>query len=485
MLSQLSPQQLAKLCNGQWYQGTIPSARFTAAQIDSRLMNNNQLFIALRGKQTDGHKFIDELDPARQQAAIVEQPAPQARAAQLCVASSLHALKALSEEIADRTKAIKFALTGSVGKTGTKDMLYQMLTAFGPTHATKGNYNNHIGTPLTLTQMPVDTQFLVCELGMSHAGEIADLSAIVKPTIAAITCIADSHIGHFDCLQQIADAKAELFSNFTAGGTAILPRDDAFFAHLKTAAKTAGASRIVSFGMHPESSFRLTEAQRVEGGLRLTIDCPCDEDNSQIESITFSLAMTARHWAVNAACALAMCAAADLDVSTAAASLSDFSDLPGRGKTFELTIGGYPINLIDDSYNAGPISMKAAIETLAELPGQHGVILSDMLELGVFSTQAHQAMVAQIIEAKIRWVVAIGPQMTAMTHDLPDSINSICHPNSISALSTIDHDLALLAKRTDNLLVKGSHGSGAYLISRHLAETYSKVSTAKEMHNAS
>ena len=485
MLSQLSPQHLAELCKGQWYQDKIPSARFTAAQIDSRLMESNQLFIALKGKQTDGHRFIANLDPEQQQAAIVEKPAPQARAAQLCVASSLRALQALSGEIAGRTTAIKFALTGSVGKTGTKDMLVRMLTNFGSTHATKGNYNNHIGAPLTLVQMPEDTQFLVCELGMNHAGEIADLSAIVKPAIAAITCIADSHIGHFDCLQQIADAKAELFSSFTAGGTAILPRDDAFFIHLKTAAETAGASRILSFGTHPESSFRLTEAQREKDGLRLTIDYPCDKNNGQIKSITFGLAMTARHWAVNAACALAMSAAAGLDVRTAAASLSDFGDLPGRGKTFDLNIGGHPVNLIDDSYNAGPTSMKAALETLAELPGQHGVILSDMLELGVFSTQAHQALVAQIIKAKIRWVVAIGPQMTAMTHDLPDSINSICHPNSISALSTLDHDLALLAKRTDNLLVKGSHGSGAYLISRHLAETYSKVSAAKEMHHAS
>ena len=122
-----------------------------------------------------------------------------------------------------------------------------MLTNFGSTHATKGNYNNHIGAPLTLVQMPEDTQFLVCELGMNHAGEIADLSAIVKPAIVAITCIADSHIGHFDCLKQIADAKQKSFPA-SRRGTAILPRDDAFFIHLKTAAETAGASRILSFG---------------------------------------------------------------------------------------------------------------------------------------------------------------------------------------------------------------------------------------------
>ena len=485
MLSQLSPQHLAELCNGQWYQGMIPSARFTAAQIDSRLMDNNQLFIALGGEHTDGHKFLAELDPERQQAAIVEQPVPQARAAQLCVASSLHALQTLSEEIAGRTTAVKFALTGSVGKTGTKDMLCRMLTAFGPTHATKGNYNNHIGAPLTLAQMPEDTRFRVCELGMNHAGEIAKLSAIVKPAIAAITCIADSHLGHFNCLQQIADAKAELFSSFTAGGTAILPRDDVFFNYLKAAAEKGGASRILSFGTHPESSFRLIEAQRVKDGLQLTIDCHFEEYDTQIGSITFGLAMTARHWALNAACALAMCAAASLDVRTAAASLSDFDDLPGRGKTFDLSIGGQPVSLIDDSYNAGPTSMKAAIESLAEMPGQRGIILSDMLELGDFATQAHQALATQITEAGIGWVVAIGPQMTAMTDNLPDSINSICYSNSTIALSALAHDLADLAERTDYLLVKGSHGTGAHLISKYLTETYRKVSAAKEVHHAS
>ena len=485
MLSQLSPQHLAELCKGQWYRGTVPSFQFTAAQIDSRLMENNQLFIALQGEQTDGHKFLDDLDPERQQAAIVERPAPQASAPQLCVDSSLHALQILSEEIARRTKAVKFALTGSVGKTGTKDMLSRMLKSFGPTHATKGNYNNHIGVPLTLVQMPEHTQFLVCELGMNHAGEIASLSAIVKPEIAAITCIADSHIGHFNSLQQIADAKAELFSNLAKGGTAILPRDDAFYAYLEAAAKKAGASRILSFGEHPDSIFRLTEVQRAEDGLRLTIDCPCNEDETRTGRIAFDLAMTGRHWAINAACALAMCSAAGLGVRTAAASLSDFGDLRGRGKIFDLTISGQPISLIDDSYNASPTSMRAAFDTLAELPGKHGVILSDMLELGDLSTQAHIALAKQILESGISWVVAIGPKMTAMTKILPESIIRICHPNCTAAMFALDQDLALLAEQTNNVLVKGSHGSGAYLISQHLTKTYSAGSANREVHHAS
>ena len=485
MLSHLSPQHLAELCKGQWHEGVIPSARFTAVQVDSRLMQNNQLFIALRGEQTDGHKFVYQLDPNLQQAAIVERPTTQARAAQLCVASGLRALQALSEEIADRTTALKFALTGSVGKTGTKDMLCQMLTGFGPTHATKGNYNNHIGAPLTLTQMPEDTQFLVCELGMNHTGEIADLTEIVKPSIAAITCISDSHIGHFDGLQQIADAKAELFSGLNAGGSAILPRDDAFYNYLKAAAERAGASRILSFGTHPKSTFRLTKVERIKGGLRLTIDYTHLAEKTKTGSVKFSLAMTGRHWALNAACALTMCAAAGLDVKTAAASLSDFSDLPGRGKSFCLSINGHNINLIDDSYNAGPTSMKAALSTLAELQGEHGVILSDMLELGSFATQAHQALAKNIIEAGVRWVIAIGPSMTAMTDEFPESIKCICHPSSMAALSTLNNDLALMAARTDNLLVKGSHGSGAYLVSQHLISSYSKDPADTEEHHAS
>ena len=363
-------------------------------------------------------------------------------------------------------------------------MLCRMLTSFGQTHGTKGNYNNHIGAPLTLAQMPKDTQFLVCELGMNHAGEIANLSAIVKPAIAAITCIADSHIAHFDSLQQIADAKAELFSSFTEGGTAILPRDDAFFTYLEASAKTAGASHILSFGTHPESTFRLIEVQRVKDGLRLTINCPCDTDNNKTRNITFDLAMTARHWGVNAACALAMCAAAGLDVTIAAASLSEFGDLQGRGKIFDLTIGFQAIRLIDDSYNAGPTSMRAALDNLSELPGQHGVILSDMHELGDFSTQAHLALATQITEASVSWVVAIGPQMSAMTDVLPDSINRICHPNITAALSALDQNLGLLAKRTDNLLVKGSRASGAHLVSQHLAATYSTGSAKTEVHHA-
>ena len=306
----------------------------------------------------------------------------------------------------------------------------------------------------------------------------------MKPSIGAITCIADSHIGHFDGLQ-IADAKAELLSGLTTGSTAILPRDDVFYDHLKAAAEASDVTHILSFGTHPESSFRLTEAKRAGSGLLLSIDCPYYESKTKTRSIKFGLAMTARHWALNAVCALAMCAAAGLDIKDAAASLSDFGDLPGRGKSFDLSIDSHHVNLIDDSYNAGPSSMKAALAMLVELPGRHGVILSDMLELGSFVSAAHQSLTSSITEAGIRWIIAIGPSMSAMTDELPDSVYCICHPNSMAALSVLDENLKLLAARTDNLLVKGSHGSGAHLISQHLIQTYGTEPIDSEVYHAS
>ena len=485
MLSQLSPSRLAELCSGHWhYDGALP-ASFSSAQIDSRLMREEELFIALKGEQVDGHHFVGRLDPALGQAAIVDHLAPDATAAQLCVADPLQALQSISREVSGLTGAVKFAVTGSVGKTGTKDMLCRMLSGFGRTHATKGNYNNHIGAPLTLAQMPEDTQFMVCELGMNHAGEIADLAQIVQPSVAAITCIADSHIGHFTSLDQIAEAKAELFTGLGAGGIAVLPRDDAFYPRLAAAATAAGARRILSFGTHADSSLRLTGCQKDDDGLVITIEHPDPKNEAQNKSFSFRLGMTARHWAMNALCGLAMCHAAGLDAKTAAAQLADVKDLPGRGKSHHLSISGQSLRLIDDSYNAGPASMKAALDNLAETPGKRAAVLSDMLELGPAGPQAHIQLADQISTSGISQLIAIGPMMTAMTAHLPDSITYICYQTSTEALAALDTRLPAFAAEADCLLVKGSHGSGAHLISQHLIKAYADEQTQQEISHAS
>ena len=485
MLSCLSPTRLAELCSGQWHHSTALPVSFTSAQIDSRKMGSDELFIALRGDHVDGHQFVSGLNPDRGQAAIVERPAENTAAAQLCVADSLQALQSISKEVSALTGAVKFAVTGSVGKTGTKDMLCRMLAGFGRTHATKGNYNNHIGAPLTLAQMPEDTEFLVCELGMNHAGELTELAQLVKPSVAAITCIADSHIGHFTSLAQIADAKAELFTGLAEGGVAILPRDDAFYPRLVEAASAAGAVHILSFGTHPSSSLRLLDCKADDNGLVITAEIPLRDDDAQRKTISFRLGMTARHWAMNALCGLAMCHAAGLDCETAASELADFTDLPGRGKRYTLNISDHRLNLIDDSYNAGPASMKAALTSLAEQPGKRAAVLSDMLELGPSAPEAHLQLADHITASSISTVIAVGPLMTALTSRLPDSIFCQSYPTSTDALAALDQVMPPLAAQTDCLLVKGSHGSGAHLISQHLIKTYGSAPTEQENSHAS
>ena len=485
MLSQLSPTRLAELCCGHWHHGATLPASFTSAQIDSRMMGQDELFIAFRGETTDGHRFVPGLNPDLGQAAIVEQPAQNATAAQLCVADSLQALQSISREVSSLTGAAKFAVTGSVGKTGTKDMLCRILAGFGRTHATKGNYNNHIGAPLTLAQMPEDTEFLACELGMNHAGELSELAQIVKPSVAAITCIADSHIGHFTSLEEIADAKAEIFTGLADGGIAVLPRDDVFYPRLVAAATTAGATRILSFGAHPESNFRLLDCTRKDSGLVVTIDHPALNDSTKRRTVTFKLGMTARHWAMNALCGLAMCCAAGLDCEQAAAQLAEFTDLPGRGKTYDLTISNHQLSLIDDSYNAGPASMKAALANLAEMSGHRAAVLSDMLELGDSGPQAHIQLAEHITASGIRKLIAIGPNMTAMTAHLSNHISCQCYQTSSDALAELDQAIQTLAAEADFLLIKGSHGSGAHLISQHLITAYADQQTQQETSDAS
>lgn len=477
MLAQISPTKLGKLCSGKWLNRPALPMSFTSVQIDSRLMQQKELFIALKGSQLDGHQFIECLSRNKNQAAVVERPTSDVEVAQLCVADSLQALHSLAKEISAQSRALKFAVTGSLGKTGTKDMLCHMLSGFGRTHATKGNYNNHIGTPLTLAQMPEGTQFLICELGMNKAGEIADLTQMVRPSVAAITCIADSHIGHFDSLQKIADAKAELFCGLDSDGIAILPRDDRFYTHLATATKVAGATRIVSFGRHAQSNLRLVDCTKDPAGLLITLEYPQNDKTAKRKTIHFRLAMSARHWAENALCALAMCHAAGLDLEAAAARLAEFGDLSGRGKTHKVLISGRKLTLIDDSYNAAPASMKAALAALGEASGTKTAILSDMLELGRAGADAHIKLARQISDAGVHRLLTIGPLMQTMSAHLASEIEHVNFKTSTQALEAIDQNLEWLTNKTDIMLIKGSHGSGSHLISAHLIQTYGSTNT--------
>ena len=341
------------------------------------------------------------------------------------------------------------AITGSVGKTGSKEMLAHMLRQLGGCHANRASFNNHLGVPLTLAALPDAPLAAVQEIGMNAPGEIRTLSSLAQPDIAVIIRIADSHAGFFNTLDDIAAAKAEIFDGLAAGGTAILNSDDAYFAFLSARATAAGANRIIGFGTAIDADARLIDVTTDDAGTTVRADILGT-------GLVFRMGTRGRHWAHNATAMLATVAALGLDVTQAAKLLHDFSELPGRGAVYQATLDGKTMTLVDDSYNAGPASMKAAFTTLAATPPQI-MLLSDMLELGDGSATAHAALADGIAALQPRTLITIGPMMAAMTPSLPGSIDHYTADTP---------DMALAALRTalrdgDRVFIKGSNGSGA------------------------
>lgn len=458
-MSSWQMQDIARICRADWQGPAQPGQPVTSLAIDHRQLGDNGLFIALPGARHDGHDFVSRLSAGRGQGAIVRHPVQDAPVAQLVVSDPLKALHSLARSNADQLPAAKIAITGSVGKTGTKEMLARCLSGFGPTHASPGNFNNHIGAPLSIANAPEDARFVVAEMGMNHAGEIALLADIFSPQIALITKIAASHAGHFDRLEDIADAKAEIFSGFTTGGTAILPGDDDFFDRLAGAARLAGADRIISFGQHERCDIRLVSQQRQSAGQLLEIE-------AYGQKITLKLGMQAAHWGQNAAGVIAVAAGVGLDLHKAADQLAGMGDLPGRGASFDLVIEGHKCLIIDDAYNAGPASMQAALRDFASRPGQNrALILSDMLELGALADQAHDELAPLIRAAGVQSVLLIGKKMARLAGQCPVSGRIDCFDKAEDAFDRA----AELAGSADVILIKGSHGSAAYKLADHLA----------------
>ena len=457
----MSPWDLAIICGGHWHLDEVPSNKFTNAKINSLKINNNELFFALKGQNLDGHDFVTGLKPPA--AAIVERPVNIAQVPQLIVTSPLDAMHRLAGAFAQETKAIKIAVTGSVGKTGTKEMLARCLSQFGDIHANQGNFNNYLGVPLTLLSTPSQLSFLVTEIGMNHEGEIAPLSRLVRPNIAIITKIAESHIGHLHTLQAVANEKAKICVGISPDGCIVLPRDDDQYSILEKAAIQAKIGTIISFGKNSDSTVQL---------LSRKVD---DAQDSQIKQhISFrvgknnyhlSIAMRAEHWAMNALSVIAACHFMGLDIEKVCTSLRTQTELDGRGATIHLTLDSRSTLLIDDAYNASPSSMKAAILDVASRPEANKIlILTDMLELGEFSDEMHAGLTPDIIQAQPSRVILVGPAMKKIKKALKPFTIVHAFEGVEEAKSAIDS----LIDGTDVILVKGSHGSGAYMLVQHL-----------------
>ena len=432
--------------------GALPARGVTGVSIDTRTLAEGDLFVALKGDNSDGHDYVRKAFEAGAAAAAIDEAHAQALAGAgpLYVAKdTLVALEGLGRAARSRSKARIVAVTGSVGKTTTKELLRCALASAGETHASAASYNNHWGVPLTLARMPESARFGVFEIGMNHAGEITPLVAMAQPHIAIITRIAPVHLEHFASVEAIADAKAEIFSGLQRGGVAILNRDDAQFERLRDAAGAAGVRFVLSFGESAEADATV-------------LSCDVEGETTRVQArvlgqdLTYTIGAPGRHIAMNSLAVLMASRAAGLDLQAAARALAGFRPPAGRGQRETLQAADGPFTIIDESYNANPASMRAALDLLGAADGKRRIaVLGDMLELGPQARALHAAIAEDVERNQIDLVYTAGPLMQALSEAIPAERRG-AHAANAAALEPIVLD-ALRAG--DVVMIKGSNGS--------------------------
>ncbi len=423
--------------------------------IDTRTIERGDLFVALQGEARNGHEFA-AMALERGAAAVLASHVPpgvKTDAPMLLVGNTLTALEALGRAARERASARVIAVTGSAGKTTTKEMLRLMLAGQGSVAASAASYNNHWGVPLSLARMPRDSAFGVFEIGMNHAGEIQNLVRLVRPHLAIITTIAPAHIEFFGTLEAIADAKAEILEGIEPGGACVLPCDNGQFARLRTRAEELSITTIASFGAAPDADAHLVSAEPIGDGQQVSATILDDR-------IEFRIAAPGLHIALNAVAALAAVKLVGGDVKRASRALESFAPLKGRGAR----AAAGDIEIIDESYNANPASMAAALDVLAATPvargGRRVAVLGDMLELGAESNRLHAGLARAILAARTDLVFLCGPHMRALWSELPAG-NRGAHRETSAELA---HEIVSRIQSGDVVLVKGSLGSRMALI---------------------
>lgn len=423
--------------------------------IDTRTLQKGDIYIALKGEALDGHNYVEAAFKAGAAAAIVRQGfSAKVDMPLVHVEDTMAALEKLGTASRARSKATIIAVTGSAGKTGTKEMLSIVFGALGKTHASKKSFNNHWGVPLSLASMPKDTDFGIFELGMNHAGELAKLTMQVRPHIVLITTVEPAHTEFFKNVEAIADAKAEIFLGMEPDGIAILNFDNPHFARLRGHAEKQGIKKILSFGEDEEAQSRL-------------VDCSLHADSTKItadvlgERVKYKLNIPGKHIAMNSLGALTVVKAAGGNLNIAVGALQNSEPVEGRGTRIKILIaeGQPPLTIIDESYNANPASMLAAFQVL-ELAqpaagGRRIAVLGDMLELGKDGPTLHAGLANPLLKAKTDVVFCCGAQMDALYQLLPPDWRG-AHAKDSQLLAPL---VAAAVKPGDVVLVKGSKGS--------------------------
>lgn len=445
-------------------EGAVPvplAGPIGSISIDTRTLEAAALFFAIKGDVHDGHAFIAAALEKGAAAAVVDRAHAAdfgANARLIVVDDVLAALERLGKVARMRMQGPVIAVTGSVGKTSTKEMLRIVLgrqaglSGASRVHASVASYNNHWGVPLTLARMPADSEFGVFEVGMNNPGEILPLVAMVRPHVAIVTTVEPVHLAHFSSVEAIADAKGEIFSGLEPGGVAIINADNAHAARLAAHAGASRAGRIIRFGTAVGADIRLK-------------DIKLDPDFSLVSAeifgapVHYRIGAAGRHFAMNSLAVLGAVHAIGGDLALAALALQEFTTVEGRGKRALLTIGDRSFTLIDESYNANPSSMRAALAVTGGLPrgarGRRIAVLGDMLELGVEGPKLHQSLLESIVENDIDLVFASGPLMRSLYQLLPPDRRG-AYAEGSDALAPL---LADAIHPGDIVMVKGSLGS--------------------------
>lgn len=382
--------------------------------IDSRSIGKGGLFVAIAGDRFDGHGFARQAIESGAAAALVsiEKAADLNHSPLFVVSDPLRALEQLGRFARARSTARIVAVTGSVGKTTTKEALHAVLSQFGETHASIKSYNNHWGVPLMLAGLPQDAQFGVFEMGMNHSGEITPLSQMVQPEIAVITAIAAAHIGYLGSLEAIAEAKAEIFAGMAPGGLVIINADHGQLQILLDAAERAELE-VLTYGFAEGSNILISDYESSETGAQANIGF--------VDPVTLSLPVQGRHMISNAVAAVLTAEVLGFDPQKSVGALAGFAASAGRGRVETLGDPDNPLVLIDESYNANPASMTAALETFAArnvTTGRKVLVVGDMLELGAQSEALHQSMLPAIAAARADEIYLVGPEFQALAAQL-------------------------------------------------------------------
>jgi UDP-N-acetylmuramoyl-tripeptide--D-alanyl-D-alanine ligase len=434
--------------------GALPEA-VTGLSIDSRTITPGEAYFAIKGDVHDGHAFVAAALKAGAALAVVEAAqrdkfAPDAPL--LVVDDVLAGLVDLAHAARARLTAQVIAVTGSVGKTSTKEALRRVLGAQGETHASAASFNNHWGVPLSLARCPASVRFAIFEIGMNHAGEIDALVRMVRPHVAIITTVEPVHLEFFAGIEAIADAKAEIFLGVEPGGAAVLNRDNSQFARLQRRAKKLGISRIVSFGAHKKSDARL---------LDVSLHAACSAVHADIlgHEVTYKLGMPGRHMAMNSLAVLAASSLAGADLALAALSLSQIEPAAGRGVRRTLEVASGEATLIDESYNANPASMAAALNVLGQAVvgprGRRIAVLGDMLELGPTSAELHRGLNEAVKANHIDLVYCCGPLM----RNLWDALSTGKRGGYADSAASLEAQAVGAIRAGDAIMIKGSLGS--------------------------